>query len=175
MAHYSGVGWEQLMNSYQTRCETHNAVDTDLFTYFPKLRKLLERKSVNFWNGKYLEKYLDDGLAPFGLQVQIFPNLGVLTEDFKTRWEEILLECSANMMHALISEYSRIRDEADRKLQLLQQSYPAISAAEQFVVKDQGLQAFLERFNHNLIVSKEKRFIRDKTAFLLEKAFGYKK
>lgn len=62
---------------------------------------------------------MGEGIAPFGLRVQIFPQIGILTMKFKSSLEKILLDCSAHMMQALIDEYTRIIVETDIELQAL--------------------------------------------------------
>lgn len=146
MADYAGVNWDRLMNSYQDQHTNNEITDYDAFSYFVKLRKLLEKKTVNFWHRKYLERYLEEeDIAPFGLRVQIFPQLGNLTPEFKSSWERILMECLSQMMKAIINEYNRLIEETDRELFVLFSAHLDISTATQYKEKDNELRDFLDK------------------------------
>lgn len=92
------------------------------------MKKLLEKKSVNFWHKRYLEPYVEKQIVPFGLGVEIFPLFGNLTPEFKLVWEKILMGCSFKMMQALICEYTWLIDDIDKELGVLFQTSPDISA-----------------------------------------------
>lgn len=77
------------MTDYHNHCKYNDGQDPDLFAFFVKLRKLLEKKYVNFWYAKYLKKYIQNGISPYGVRVQIFDNLGNISATFKNTCEKI--------------------------------------------------------------------------------------
>lgn len=119
MVEYLGANWDKLMSGYLSAGSSSAEADSDVFTYFIKLKKLLEKRSVNFWHVKYLEKYLQNDFAPYDLRVQIFPQLGTVFNEFKIIWERVLLNCSSGLMRAVITEYLRIIGEIDQELNTL--------------------------------------------------------
>lgn len=63
------------------------------------------------------------------------------------------------MMQALIDEYTKLIKETDMELQVLQVAHPDISSAQNYKEKDGELRDFLEKLNHRLITSKDKRLL----------------
>lgn len=49
--------------------------DKDLEHAFLRLQRLLERKARIFWHKKYFNKYIENKIVPWGLRIQIFPNV----------------------------------------------------------------------------------------------------
>lgn len=65
--------------------------------FFTNLKRLLEKKAWLFWNNKYFHKYIEDKIVPWGLRIQIFPNLFKVESEFKHDWENHLQSCSFKM------------------------------------------------------------------------------
>lgn len=79
-----------------------------------------------------------------------------------------MLDCSPRMMQALIEEYTKMIKETDMELQALLFAHRDISSANKYKEKDGELKDFLEKLNHRLITSKDKKFLRNQTAFFNE-------
>lgn len=165
MGDYAGANWDRLMHSYQTQHVNNDNIDSDTFSYFTKMKKLLEKKSVNFWHKCYLERYVEEQIVPFELRVQIFPLLGDLTPEFKLVWEKILMGCSSQIMQALIGEYNRLKETIDNELGVLLQTYPDISAGPKYKEKDNELKDFLDKLNQRLITAKDKKIPQGQVRF----------
>lgn len=171
MAEFSGANWDHLMRSYQGQHINNDRAKSEIFSYFVKLRKLLEKKNrLPFGTKSILNNILKRTLPLFWLRVQIFPQLGNLIPEFRSTWEKIFIDFSSKMMQALITEYNRLIEETDRELSALFTAHPDISTATKYKEKENELRHFLERLNHRLIVSKDKKFLRNQTTFLMGKA-----
>lgn len=94
------------MTHYHNHCEYNDGQEPDLFAFFVKLRKLLEKKYVNFWYAKYLKKYIQNGISPYGLRVRISPISVISLRHLKTHGKR-------SHMQALIGEYNQIIRDTD--------------------------------------------------------------
>lgn len=116
------------MSKLQTQNIKENKADVDIHLFFFALKRLLEIKSTNYWHIFYLEKYLEVNISPMGLRVQIFLNLKILPDEFKTRWENNLSKCSQGMMQLLIKEYNKDIMQLDTEINALYFTHNALGA-----------------------------------------------
>ncbi|KAM4030905.1 uncharacterized protein ACNLHF_018486 isoform 1-T1 [Anomaloglossus baeobatrachus] len=70
--------------------------------YFNKMKELLRKKTRTWWNCTFLQRYVEMGLIPRGLRVQVFPSFVVDNEVFKNRWENAATTCSRQFLELLI-------------------------------------------------------------------------
>lgn len=75
MAEFCGEAWDGLTTKIQASQMEANISDADLDRAFVRLRRLLEKKVRIYWHKSYFEKYLENSIVPWGLQIQIFPNI----------------------------------------------------------------------------------------------------
>lgn len=90
---------------HQAQGSSYGGMTMDHF--FVSLKRLLEKKARVFWNNKYFQKYIEDRNVPWGLRIQVFPNLSKIESEFKIDWESNLQSCSFKMMEALCQNYQR--------------------------------------------------------------------
>lgn len=162
-----------LLLNLQQQYNQKDKITFDIDIFFQKLTRLLEKKCVMLWHIKYLENFLTLGINPFGIRVQIFPNLQNIHEDFKKIWESMLLQCSPLINTTLINEYKvRYQTIELEIIEFIKPSEPWRSHA-QFLEKDIKLKEHFEGFNKNLIKNKDLKFERDKAAFAEGKAYRW--
>lgn len=150
-----------------------NKKDTELLSIFFNLKKLLEKKSLNHWHIHSFENYMKSKINPFGLQVQIFQTVENIGPSFKKEWEKNLSMCSNGMMSLLIEEYQKTIREIDRELEPLYVQLTAFKNHASYIKYDNELNEHLEQFNRDILVKKEKKFLRDQNAFQEQKAYNY--
>lgn len=101
MSVFQGNEWINLMTGYETDYEK---ADTQLRYFFQKLGRILENKSALFWHVKSFDHYLRESINPFGLHIQIFPNVEHISQECKKEREENLKTCSREIMLILTKE-----------------------------------------------------------------------
>lgn len=82
MANYCGDAFEGLMDHiHKSQNATSGGLSMDRF--FSRLQRMLEKKSRLFWNKWYFSKYTADNISPWGLRIQILPNITQMEPEFK--------------------------------------------------------------------------------------------
>lgn len=143
--------------------------------FFSSLGNLLESKSNMHWHNCYLSKYVTENLCPLGLRIQLFPHFKILSDDFKRKWKQTLTICSVNMMGLLIEHYQSEMSALDTEIQTLLLNSNHLQASTCFQEKEAVLNDCLDKFKREIISSKELKFLRDKKAFNLGKAYRWSK
>ena len=69
---------------------------------FRRLRSAKDKELRYKSHREYLSKYLREGKAPLGLQINLKPCLGSVSEDFQKQWDAVLLDCSLRLVHLTI-------------------------------------------------------------------------
>lgn len=105
MADFTGKSWDTLITSFEHRWDKEDKSNITLNDAFFSLQKLLERKSMVFWHMRSLERYILAQIRPFGLRIQLFPNIRNIGDEFKQKWKKSLQNCSAQLMSLLVEEY----------------------------------------------------------------------
>lgn len=113
MADFCGEAWENLMTKIQTSHAASNISDAELDKSFVRLQRLLEKKVCMYWHKTYFEKYVEHQIVPWGLRIQIFPNIKKITDPLKKSWEDNLQSCSFNMISMLCQQYEQELDLLD--------------------------------------------------------------
>lgn len=129
MASFSGEAWEGLMDKIQQSQHSAEIPDQDWDQAFLRLQRLLERKVRTFWHRKYFQKYMDNNIVPWGLRVQIFPNLKKIDEPLKTSWENNLQSCSFGMMSLLCTQYEAELKSLDDSVSQWYEDYTLITTS----------------------------------------------
>lgn len=116
MAFFNGVAWDTFITDIQTQyLGPGNAREIITFQLY-RLHRVLQRKSALFWHSTYLGKYIDNSIVPFGLRIQIFPNIPTVRDTLKSRWEENLTKCSCEKMTILQEHYEQEIQNIDKKI-----------------------------------------------------------
>lgn len=132
--------------------------EEDLDGFIFKTRQLLERKSRLYWHTKFFDRYLENNINPWGLRVQVFPNIRDPNTEFKTKWEKILNKCSEGLMDLLKENHLNDIGEIQKELDILSMKSNNFKTNESFDLRNKELNDYMERFNKNLIQNKLKKF-----------------
>lgn len=149
--------------------------DFDFNTFVLKLKSLLSKKFKLFWNIRNFEKYLESDPNPWGLRIQIFPNIEKTTNEFKNVWEANLNRCSANMISILNAHYKQEIKTTDQTISKLYADNSDLISNAKFLEKEKSMNVSLEKLHRNVVGGKEKKFNRDKLAFATNRAYTWKR
>lgn len=169
MEYLDSDNWEDKMTKFQ-----HLANEAeDLDQFFLNTKALLEKKSRLFWQIKFFEKYEDYKINPWGLRIQIFPNIREPSSELKTRWERILQGCSSHMMLLLREHHQAELVEINKELLELSAKGEKLKHHASFSNRDAALSSLMESYNKDLITRKSKKFDKDKRAFALGNTYKW--
>lgn len=165
MMDYTGSEWDGLMSKIHKECGDDHGIKLEMKVLIVKLTQALERKSNLFWQVKFLERYIKEGINPQGPRIQVFPNLWETNNEFKAQWEANLQDCTSRMMTFLIEHYKKAIKDLDNEIIEFQKQNVSLCAHPKFLEKDKQLKEYLEKYNKDLIYKKYIKFIWDKMAF----------
>lgn len=80
---------------------------------------LLKCKSHLYWHITYFKMYVTEKICPIDLRGHIHPTIKDPTIEFKKSWENILTNCSLDLMRALITQYTLNMITLDGKIERL--------------------------------------------------------
>lgn len=133
----------------------------------------MEKKTRLFWHGEYFNKYVENQVVPWGLRIQIFPNIRNVEPNVKKAWESNLQNCSIKMMQILHDQYEVDLMELDKEILKWQEDHSNMSSYTGFLDKDKKLKDHLTKYATNLIKTKENKFSKDKKAYDYEQAYKW--
>lgn len=133
----------------------------------------LEQKSLSFWHKKFLEKYIQNDINPYGLRIQKFPNLPEVSDSFCQKWELNVQACTKQMMLLLCEVYDSQTVKIDKDIEAPYNLNSHITSSILFQEKEKILQEQIELHNKNIITNKEKKFVRDQRAFRERRAYRW--
>lgn len=99
-----GTAWGDFMFTIQAGCLTNQKTDDETKVFLDRMFNLLKRKSHLHWHIQYFESYIREKVCPLGLRIQIFPTLKDPSPDLKKSWEDILTNCSVELMKQLTTQ-----------------------------------------------------------------------
>lgn len=152
--------WDSLMSKLQLSTE-----EEDLDGFFFKTKLLLERKSRLFWHNRFFERYIEHNINPWGLRVQIFPNIRETSPEFKSKWEGIRIKCSEGLMELLREHHLVELSDTNKELDELEKRSSKLKVLEGFSLRNDALGTHMEGFHKRLIQSKNKKFDKNVRAF----------
>lgn len=153
------------MSQYENSFEQGDQKTLSVSSLFQKLTKVLERKSALFWHVKTFGRYIEEQINPFGLCIQIFPNVDLISDECKAEWEANLKLCSQEMMSILSREYNKQIALLDTVINNLEQALIPYAQHTLFFESQTLLNENLSAFNKNILQNKEIQFWRDKRLF----------
>lgn len=121
MAYYCGSAFSGLMDKIH-RSQNAESGGLSMERLFLRLQRMLEKKSSNYWNQWYFTKYMEEKVSPWGLRIQIFPNLNKVETDFKSSSDETLKNCYIHIMDLLCQQYSLELESLDKEIEVLYQA-----------------------------------------------------
>ncbi|XP_077118764.1 uncharacterized protein LOC143774874 [Ranitomeya variabilis] len=114
-----------------------------------------------WWNRAFLNKYLERGLIPRGLRVQVFPSFEVDDEVFRKRWEELADTCSRGFM-GLLSQLNQVAIEGmDKEIDEIQTKLQQDVPSETLSAFNTELEQEFTKWEKNISENKAKKFQRD--------------
>ncbi|PIO28667.1 hypothetical protein AB205_0117480 [Aquarana catesbeiana] len=138
--------------------------EIELDKCFIRFQRLLEKKVRIYWHKVYFEKYVEHQIVPWGLRIQIFPNIKKTTDPLKKAWEDNLQACSFSMISMLCQEYEKELNLLDTSINEWLSERAADMSSPRFAQRDKNLRAHLEEYTVEIINNKENKFLRDKLA-----------
>lgn len=157
MADFCGEAWETKIQTSQT---ASNISDSELDKAFIRLQRLLEKKVCTYWHKTYFEKYVEHQIVPWGLRIQIFPNIKQkITDPLKKSWEDNLQSCSFNMISMLCQQYDHELDLLDISINEWHSDHATDLSSLTFAQRDKDLRAHLEEYTVDVINAKESTFL----------------
>lgn len=126
---------------------------------------LIDIRVHMFWHKEYFDKYIESQVVPWGLRIQIFPNIRKVEPDLKIKWVSNLQSCSMTMMWILHDQYDFDNLELDKEIQGWQDDHLTLNSFEGYLNREKRLREHLTKYATELIKTKENKFSRDKKAY----------
>lgn len=156
MAAFTGQNWESLMSACSAQWGQESKGQLESNEIFWTYKNLLERKTNLYWHVAYLQKFIAEGIIPFGLRIKLFPHFKNPTPAFKNNWEQTLTECSLSLMNLLINEHKSELANVDIELQNTNAKLLTFTTVEGFVTREKQISDNLTKISKQLITTKEK-------------------
>ncbi|XP_040178113.1 uncharacterized protein LOC120910420 [Rana temporaria] len=172
MADFRGAAWEGFMFKIQSNTNNADITIPELDRAFSRLQRLLEKKVRIFWHKQYFIKYVENQITPWGLRIQIFPNLKKVDDALKLRWEQNLQSCSFEMMNILCNQYEAEIEDLDVQVNAWYIELVLSISNPLFIAREKSLKEHLEEYTTDLINFKEGKYLRDKAAY--DNKYAYK-
>ncbi|XP_073406482.1 uncharacterized protein [Dendrobates tinctorius] len=128
---------------------------------FNKLKDVLNKRMRTWWNRAFLNKYLEKGLIPRGLRVQVFPSFEVDDLTFRQKWEDLATTCSRGFMELLVSNNQTTLENLDKDIVELQNQLKQDLSNEGLVKFNTELENEFVKWEKNICENKSKKFQRD--------------
>lgn len=159
------------MTRIQASQNASTITDAELDRAFIRLQRLLEKKVRIYWHKTYFEKYAEHKIIPWGLRIQLFPNIKKINDTLKTSWESNLISCSLNMLSMLCHEYTTELAQLDVAINRWYTDHVLGLSSPRYSKRDKTLRAHLEEYTLTTINDKESKFLRDLAAH--ENGYAY--
>lgn len=136
-----------------------------------KLKRFLKKKSYLHWHIEFLQKYVRENINPLGLRIQMYSSFQITSPEFKLAWENILTQCSSELMKLLISHYQIELKTLDQEILLLQTTNENIKDHALFSKRVQETKDYVTRITRDIIYKKQNKLSKDRLAF--SEGFAY--
>lgn len=168
---FIGNGWLGYMTEIQTNCNTDTEQEIGINQYMAKLKRVLKKKANLHWHIEFLHKYVRENINPLGLRIQLYPSFQVTSPEFKLKWENILTQCSLELMKLLILHYQTELNTLDQEIFLLQTSNEIIREHTLFSKRVQETKDYITKITKDIIYKKQNKLSKDRLAF--SEGFAY--
>ncbi|XP_075706945.1 uncharacterized protein LOC142741466 isoform X2 [Rhinoderma darwinii] len=125
------------------------------------LKALLHKRTKTWWNKAFLEKYLQRGLIPRGLRIQVFPTLNSLDESFISRWEDNCRSSSQTFMELLIGLDKQSLELLDVEIDKVQAQLKAKCSEDEWIAISQQFNTEMDKWEKGIQDIKSRKFQRD--------------
>lgn len=120
-----------------------------------RLQRLLEKKVRFYWHKTYFQKYAEHKIVPWGLRIQLFPNIKKINDSLKASWEDNLQLCSLNMLSILCKVYETELEQLDTAINRWYSDHAQGVPSSRYSKRDKALRAHLQEYTLTTINDKE--------------------
>lgn len=159
------------MSSYSTTWGQEDKAQIESNDLFITYKTLLEKKTNLQWHAAYLQKYISENIVPFGLRLKLFPHFKNPRPEFKKQWEDILTDSFLSLMSLLVIEHQLELACVDKEINDTFTALSAFKTTEGYLEMDKKITDSLARLRKNIISTKERKLLRDRRAFMGNKAY----
>lgn len=145
------------MSTIQAGCLANQQSEDETKTFLDRMFNLLKKKSHLYWHIQYFESYITEKVCPLGLRIQMFPTIKDPSPDFRKSWEDILTNCSIELMQKLTAQYRIDMTILDGEIDRLLNQFPTIKDSAPFTSRWKEVRDKLENLN-KAIITKQKIF-----------------
>ncbi|XP_072010823.1 uncharacterized protein [Engystomops pustulosus] len=139
------------------------------------LKSLLHKKTRIWWNKISLEKYIQQGLVPRGLRIQVFPSFPVEDEDMISKWEANCTECSMKFMGLLIELNKKTLTEIDAEIDTVRKTLVESMTKDSLMTFNQRLDEDFKEWEKKIQETKAKKYTRDVMDFQQKRMYRWRK
>ncbi|KAM4054174.1 uncharacterized protein ACNLHF_006617 isoform 1-T1 [Anomaloglossus baeobatrachus] len=168
--------WQTQLNQvFDTEGEVDNSADSRSHRELcSQIKVLFNRRMRLWWNKAFMQRYVDRGLIPRGLRVQVFPSFNVTDETFKRDWEEAATACSRSFMGLLINNNEASLRAIDEEISVLQdRTTKELTPAELSNFHETMNKEFV-KWEKELVSNKTKKYQRDVTDYKNQQVYRWK-
>ncbi|XP_073524312.1 uncharacterized protein [Phyllobates terribilis] len=138
-----------------------------------ELKDLIRKRTRLWWNIAFLRKYIEKGLIPRGLRVQIFPSFNIDDDTIKNRWEQYSNTCSIGYMNLLIEINQISLSTIETQIEKLQLSFKNEMTADSLKKLNEDIEALAQKWAKETQQAKTKKFQRDTQDKSLQKVYKW--
>lgn len=125
----------------------------------------MDKKVACFWHADTFDKYIQEGINPLGLCIQIFPMLEDVDPSFKSKWENNLQLCTQTMMVLLSEEYKKRITNLDKTIDSIYAKLLPFRDTPIFKEYEDKIKTRLNQKSQERLTTRDKKLWRDKRAF----------
>ncbi|XP_063786027.1 uncharacterized protein LOC134934533 [Pseudophryne corroboree] len=171
---------EMLKRDVQPNGKQHPTTDdiydevTEMHRLFNKLEHLCMTETKQWWDQISKQKYLDDNLIPRGLRI-LKESTFKADKDFTEEWNNILDNCSKNLIKVLIKYREQRVNELQLEIEKVHTLLKVYEKSEEYKARDLKVNKKLEEFEQSLITRKENKMERDVSDYQSGNIHNYNK
>ncbi|XP_069611069.1 uncharacterized protein [Ranitomeya imitator] len=124
-------------------------------------KDLLRKRTKVWWNHAFLERYLQKGLIPRGLRVQVFPSFPVEDSNIRERWEDCASKCSVGFMEILKEMNANSLKDMETEIEALQMTIKRDMSSEALKKFNGDIEKEVQKWVEDIQQIKSKKFQRD--------------
>ncbi|XP_075119258.1 uncharacterized protein LOC142194142 [Leptodactylus fuscus] len=136
-------------------------VDNNCKHLLHKYSKIQTMETKTWWDHNALKTYHDKAMIPRGLRINKFSTT-VFNEEFKSKWERILSQCSLDLMNLIIQEEEVRMKEYKTELIKVKEDLVKFESSKTYLDLYPKIQAQMKDLEDNIIKTKKTKFVRDK-------------
>lgn len=144
-----------------------------MISLFHRLKDLLEREMLQWWDILLLQKYLEFKRIPRGLRITKICTF--LDLDLREKWIQSLREYNQKWLHFIITQRERNLSAIRAELHTLQEELSTFSDVSSFESWDHKVNRQITDYETNLISKKSGKFEQDRLDYLNDREFNWKR